>query len=75
MLLCYAPPPARCAEVLPKGRAFVPGCGRGYEAIAFGRSGYDCIGLDLSPSGIEEAKSLLAEEKESMNGKVRAIPT
>ncbi|CAN0271480.1 unnamed protein product [Pylaiella littoralis] len=57
--------------VLPKGRSLVPGCGRGYDAIAFGKSGYDSTGLDLSPTGVEQAKALLAEQKgEEMNGQV-----
>lgn len=60
------------AGVLPKGRALVPGCGRGYDSIAFGKSGYDSIGLDLSPTGVEQAKALLAEEKEEdISGKAR----
>lgn len=60
--------------MLPKGRALVPGCGRGYDAIAFGKSGYDSTGLDLSPTGVEQAKALLAEQnEEEMNGKVKQI--
>lgn len=56
---------------LPKGRSLVPGCGRGYDAIAFGKSGYDSTGLDLSPTGVEQAKALLAEEKaDDISGKV-----
>lgn len=50
----------------------VPGCGRGYDAIAFGKSGYDSTGLDLSPTGVEQAKALLAEQKEGdISGKVK----
>lgn len=48
----------------------MPGCGRGYDAIAFGKSGYDSLGLDLSPTGVEQAKDLLAEETEKPSGKV-----
>lgn len=60
------------AGVLPKGRSLVPGCGRGYDAIAFGKSGYDSTGLDLSPTGVERAEALLAEQKGGgMNGKVK----
>lgn len=52
----------------------VPGCGRGYDAIAFGKSGYDSTGLDLSPTGVEQAKALLAEQKgEEMSGKVKKM--
>lgn len=61
--------------VLPKGRALVPGCGRGYDAIAFGKSGYDSLGLDLSPTGVEQAKDLLAEETEKPSGKVTILYT
>ncbi|CAN0132032.1 unnamed protein product, partial [Discosporangium mesarthrocarpum] len=55
--------------VLPKGRALVPGCGRGYEPVALGRYGYDTVGLDLSPTGIAEAQKLL-EEEGPLQGKV-----
>lgn len=58
------------AGVLPTGRSLVPGCGRGYDAIAFGKSGYDSLGLDLSPTGVEQAKALLAEQTEQLSGKV-----
>lgn len=68
----YTPRWISRAGVLPKGRALVPGCGRGYDSIAFGKSGYDSIGLDLSPTGVEQAKALLAEEKEeNISGKAR----
>lgn len=60
--------------MLPKGRALVPGCGRGYDVIAFGRSGYDSTGLDLSPTGVEQAKALLAVQKEEkISGKVKLM--
>ena len=61
--------------VLPKGRAFVPGCGRGYEAVAFGKSGYDAIGIDIAPSGIEAARELLAEQEGVVSGKVTVATT
>lgn len=49
----------------------MPGCGRGYDAIAFAKSGYDSVGLDLSGTSVQSAKALLAEEKEPLAGKVR----
>lgn len=70
MLLFPSSHPFFVAGVLPKGRSLVPGCGRGYDTIAFGKSGFDSIGLDLSPTGIEQANTLLAETKEQLNGKV-----
>lgn len=48
----------------------MPGCGRGYDTVAFGKSGFDSIGLDLSPTGIEQANKLLAETKGQLSGKV-----
>ncbi|KAI0663061.1 S-adenosyl-L-methionine-dependent methyltransferase [Cubamyces menziesii] len=42
---------------LPKsGRALVPGCGRGYDAVFVARSlGLETIGIDISPTAIEAA--------------------
>lgn len=60
--------------MLPKGRSLVPGCGRGYDAVAFGKSGYDSTGLDLSPTGVDQAKALLAEQiGEEISGKVKQM--
>ena len=61
--------------VLPKGRSLVPGCGRGYDAIAFGKSGYDSLGLDLSPTGVGQANALLAEQRDQPSGKVTTMYT
>ncbi|KAI0637826.1 S-adenosyl-L-methionine-dependent methyltransferase [Trametes polyzona] len=45
------------------GRALVPGCGRGYDAIYIAKSlGLQTIGADISPTGIAAANAL----KESM---------
>ncbi|KAG7094323.1 hypothetical protein E1B28_007923 [Marasmius oreades] len=39
------------------GRALVPGCGAGYDAIFLGGSlGYDVVGLDISPAALETAQ-------------------
>jgi hypothetical protein len=41
-----------------RGRALVPGCGRGHEvAFAVGR-GLDVTGLDIAPTGVAEARAL-----------------
>lgn len=37
-------------------RALVPGCGRGYDVLLLAAFGYDAVGLDLSPSALEEAR-------------------
>ncbi|KAG5181164.1 S-adenosyl-L-methionine-dependent methyltransferase [Tribonema minus] len=61
------------AQALPKGRALVPGCGRGYDAIAFGAAGYDATGLDLSKTGIQAATALLAETEPKPAGPVQFV--
>ncbi|KAH7025870.1 S-adenosyl-L-methionine-dependent methyltransferase [Microdochium trichocladiopsis] len=37
-------------------KALVPGCGRGYDVLLLGSLGYDVVGLDLSPIGIQRAR-------------------
>lgn len=37
-------------------RALVPGCGRGYDVLLLSSQGYDVVGLDLSPVGVQRAK-------------------
>jgi hypothetical protein len=37
-------------------RAFVPGCGRGYDVLILSAFGYDAYGLDVSPAAIHAAK-------------------
>jgi len=37
-------------------KALVPGCGRGYDVLLLSSLGYDVIGLDLSPIGVQRAK-------------------
>lgn len=41
-----------------KGRALVPGCGHGHEVALAVAHGLDAIGLDIAPTGIEEARAL-----------------
>ena len=33
--------------------ALVPGCGAGYDAVAFAQAGFDTLGVDLSPTAID----------------------
>jgi len=43
------------------GKALVPGCGRGYEAVYLAsRLGLETIGMDISQTAIDEAKKNLA---------------
>jgi len=37
-------------------KALVPGCGRGYDVLLLSSLGYDVVGLDLSPIGVQRAK-------------------
>lgn len=39
------------------GRALVPGCGRGHEVALAVEHGLDAMGLDISPTGVEEARA------------------
>jgi SAM-dependent methyltransferase len=41
-----------------RGRALVPGCGRGHEVALAVEHGLDAMGLDIAPTGIAEAREL-----------------
>ena len=41
-----------------RGRALVPGCGRGHEVALAMEHGLDAIGLDIAPTAIAQARSL-----------------
>jgi len=41
-----------------RGRALVPGCGRGHEVALAVEHGLDAIGLDIAPTGLAEAREL-----------------
>ena len=41
-----------------RGRALVPGCGRGHEVALAVEHGLDAIGLDIAPTGLAEARAL-----------------
>lgn len=42
---------------IPKGRLLIPGAGRGYDAIAFSKAGYQVTTLDLSPLACDELRT------------------
>jgi len=42
---------------IPKGRLLVPGAGRGYDAIAFAKAGFQVTTLDLSPLASSEVEA------------------
>ena len=39
----------------PPGRLLVPGCGRGHDALLFGRHGFNVTGVDFAPSAVAAA--------------------
>ena len=41
-----------------RGRALVPGCGRGHDVALAGEHGLEAIGLDIAPTAIAEARAL-----------------
>ena len=41
-----------------RGRALVPGCGRGHEVSLAVQQGLDAVGLDIAPTAIAEARTL-----------------
>jgi SAM-dependent methyltransferase len=40
-----------------RGRALVPGCGRGHEVAMALEHGLDALGLDIAPTGVGEARA------------------
>lgn len=48
------------AGTIPKGRALVPGCGRGYDLATLASQDRFVIGLDIAPTGVREAQDWLA---------------
>lgn len=46
--------------VFPKGRVFVPGCGRGYDVAALAAPDRFAVGLDLAPTAAATARAHIA---------------
>ncbi|EGO01754.1 hypothetical protein SERLA73DRAFT_177233 [Serpula lacrymans var. lacrymans S7.3] len=50
-----------------EGRALVPGCGRGYDALLIAsKLGLDTLGLDISPVGVQAARDQLNSAPEGL---------
>ncbi|HAV62815.1 MAG TPA: thiopurine S-methyltransferase [Verrucomicrobiales bacterium] len=52
---------------MPKGRVLVPGCGAGHDVRAWAESGFDVVGLDVSPSAISKCRELSRNSPGRMN--------
>ena len=53
-----SPPMRQYLEHHPiRGRALVPGCGRGHEVALAVEHGLDATGLDIAPTGVAEARA------------------
>jgi len=44
-------------------KAFVPGCGKGYDVLLFASYGYDAYGLDVSKEAVEKAAKMREDPK------------
>lgn len=60
-----SPPFARLWEEgrLAKGKAIIPGCGRGHEVIFFAERGFDVTGVDFATGAVTALKQTLEEKK------------
>lgn len=45
-----------------RGRALVPGCGAGHDAVALARAGFEVVALDFAPGAIEAVRARAARE-------------
>ncbi|KAL0942259.1 thiol methyltransferase [Colletotrichum truncatum] len=50
------PPPTPSQGNISRPTALVPGCGKGHDVLLLADLGYDVLGLDFSPTAIEQAK-------------------
>jgi methyl halide transferase len=47
------------------GKAIVPGCGRGYDALFLALQGYESVGVDISPTAVKAAREWLEKQPQS----------
>ena len=59
--------PAELAAYLSRrpneGRALVPGCGSGYEAVALADAGFDALAIDFSAAAVARAREITADSR------------
>ena len=52
----------RLASEMPKGKICVIGCGRGYDAVAFAKAGFDVTAIDFSRNAVMGARENARKE-------------
>jgi len=52
----------RLASEMPKGKICVIGCGRGYDAVAFAKAGFDVTAIDFSRNAVMDARENARKE-------------
>jgi len=52
----------RLASEIPKGKICVIGCGRGYDAVAFAKAGFDVTAIDFSRNAVMDARENARKE-------------
>jgi thiopurine S-methyltransferase len=56
-----APLVAFAAQLPPRGRVLIPGCGSGYEVRLFQAAGWEADAIDFAPGAVERARAVLGE--------------
>lgn len=54
-------------KILNRGKLLIPGCGKGYDALAAAKFGYDVTAIDFSIEAINFAKALAENESVNIN--------
>ena len=57
----------------PRGRALVPGCGRGYAVAELARAGFDATGLEIAPTAVKAANDHISASEQLGDAAWRVI--
>jgi methyl halide transferase len=52
-------------------KVLIPGCGRGYDVLAFAECGFQVVGLDFSAEAIQDARKIQAEREAKLGRSLR----
>lgn len=55
------------AGLMSPGKLFIPGCGKGFDAVEAARRGYEVTALDFSVEAVKFARSMAEKEKLKVN--------